>query len=547
MKRRSACLLAALFLLGWCGLARARDIYVRAGAKGGKGTRSKPYGKLWKALKKAERGDVIHVSEGVYHGKGGCGGFYITIPNLTLVGGYTKDFSSRNPFKHFTVLERAPDYKGDWTGLPEGIIEGKSGTDHSGLIVDGFVLDSRTRNAYKPNGDINPKKSWKGAVFKAYGKNVKIRNCIIINPYGDGIYCMWKGPDNEIENCFVINTFYTGISTRSAQDGSRIRISHTTVAFVWRQPGKGGGTAVFVGRQGETILEDNIFMYTQAFAVNNGFGNEDTVMKNNVFFQCKEGYYKYCDDEGKNLLVWKEEDLEELNDDSESYMLSEAEGNTDSVPVLKVDKDYFEKFTNFVASKPGKLRLEEMNQWRRMLGLPLQADPASPRKNWGMAYPREAVPDLIAKDCEQGVRMKEKFEEYHSKTAAPLKLSYEKVDFDSFAKGAPGVKELAGKAVSFKAGLGPAGTAWLVEKVVSRDDYSCYKLLRPGESDFTLKYVYGYFLKGGKAEKKWLKYYKKRSKYNKKGGIRIKGCAYYIGDDSYSYPVIVVVDQVKKK
>jgi len=274
-----------------------KDIYVRAEADG-KGSKNDPYGVLWKALEKAIRGDVIHITEGVYTGKGDSGAFIVKVPYLTLAGGYNRDFTSREPFKYLTVLERAPDYKGDWTGLPNGIIAGKD--DHSGLIADGLVLEGRTRNKYKPNGDLSEKGSFSGQSFEANGSDIKIRNCIILNPFGAGVYVTWRGEGNEVTNTFVLNTLYTGISTRSAQEGSIITIKNCTIGFVWFQPTKGGGTSVFVGNQGQTILSNNIFMFNQEHAVINGFGNEDTIMNNNLFFQCQGGYYKYMDEDGKN-------------------------------------------------------------------------------------------------------------------------------------------------------------------------------------------------------------------------------------------------------
>ena len=523
-----------------------KDIYVKAGASGD-GTEGSPVGTLWKALSKALRGDVIHVAQGVYNAKGGSGAFIVKVPDLTLVGGYNSDFTKRDPFKYLTVLERAADYRGDWTGLPNGIIEGPQRSDHSNLTVDGFVLDARTRNAYKPNGDISPKKSWKGPLFHAYSKNIKIRNSTLLNPYADGIYCTWQGKENEISNCFILNTFYTAVSTRSAQQGAVIKIKNNTIGFVWFQPGKGGGTSLVVGNQGQTIVENNIFMFNQAFAVNNGFGNEDTILKNNIFFQCQGGYYKFMDEDGQNLLLWKSADMSEMNKDAESYMLLESGGNSDNDPGLKPDKDYYEKFSNFVASEPGKLNMDTMNQWRRSVGLPLQAEPGSPRKNWGMAYPlHSVVPNLVSKIPGKGVNTNGPFQSYKSKAAAAVSKNYEEMDFDSFKKGSPVVKNLKGKAVWFKAGMGGKKYTYLI-KSAPRENYECVMLLLPGEKQFTRKFVYGYLLKGSEAHKKWQKYFKKKDSYNTQGGIVIKGTAWYAGNDSYSYPVGVIIDSVSRR
>lgn len=538
----------------------ARDWYVRSGADGD-GTREQPFGDPWRPLEKALRGDVIHVAAGTYNGKGGSGHFVVKTPGLTLVGGYTADFSDRNPFKNLTVLERAKDFRGDWTGLPEGIIAGKGG-DHTGLIVDGFVLNGESRNAYKePGGDINITKSYKGMAFEASSPDVKIRNCIIINPLGDGIYVAWQGKANEVTNTFVVNTFYNGIATRSAQPGSVVTIRNCSVVFGWFYPSKGGAMSVFVGRQGKTILEGNVFAFNQTegdeagYGVSNTFGNDETVLKNNLFFQCQGGYYKYMDANKQNLLAWKPEDLRQLNKDPEPYVLAEASGNTDEDPRMAPDKGFFEKFSNFVASTPGKLNMTMMNEWRRSVGLPLQAEPGSPRKNYGMAYPLAAVvPGLVSKVPGRGVQVAGPFASYRSETggaaagtapgAGGAARDYASVAFDSFKKGATGVKALAGKPVAVKVSLGSKDTSYIL-KEAPRDSYDVYKLLAPGVVEPTRDYVYGYFQRGSAAAREWEKLSKKKDQY--KDGVVVKGAAWYLGSDTYSFPVGILVDEVAKE
>ncbi len=548
MKRK---ILVSVLFLSILGFAASKDIYVRAGASGN-GTKEAPYGYLWKALRKAERGDVIHVAQGIYYGKGGSGHFVISVPDLKLVGGYSKDFSQRDPFKYLTILEREKNYRGKFTGLGEGIIEGDYQKDHSGLVVDGFVLNGETRNGYAPDkSKIVPRKSWRGALFKAYSPNIKIRNCILINPYGKGIYVKWQGKENEISNNFIINTFYAAISTRSAQADARILIKNNTIAFGWFQPGNGGSYGVFVGRQGEAIIEDNIFAYLlteggeAGYGVSNTFGNDLTVLKGNIFYQNQGGYYVYTDEDGSTLVVWKKQDLQDLNSDPESYMLAEAGGNSDQDPGLRPDKWFFRKFSNFVASKPGKLRMDDINRLRRMLGLPLQAEKASARSNWGMPYPLEKVVPNLVSPTGKGVQVNKTFETYTSAAKIQAPSSYQAVEFDQFFVDAKG-KEFKGEAVEFKAGIGSSCYNYFLKDAPEKD-YACIKLLKPGESDFTRKYIFGYFLKGSKAHQKLLKYLKRRRTYNQRGGIRIRGKAYYIGNPTYRYPVAVIVYEVRKR
>ncbi|MBN1426277.1 right-handed parallel beta-helix repeat-containing protein [Candidatus Fermentibacteria bacterium] len=532
-------------------MAHAADIYVKASDDMGSGAKEAPYGALWRALERAVRGDVIHVAQGTYHSKGGSGAFVVKVPNLTLAGGYNGDFSVRNPFKYFTILERAEDYRGDWTGLPEGLIAGHQHEDHSGMVVDGFVLNSKSRNSYLADGSkILPKDSWKGELFHANNANIKILNCILLNPYGDGIYAAWQGADNEISNCFVLNTFYAAIETRSAQPGGVVSIKNNTILFGWSQPGKGGSMGVFVGRQGKTILENNIIGFLQTeggeagYAVSNTFGNDETVMKNNMFFQCQGGYYKYMDMNTQNLLMWKPDELEDLNENPMDYMLDEAEGNMEADPKLLPDKVYFDRFGAFVASEPGKLNMDFLNQWRASVGLPLQAAQGTARQNWGMAYPLEAViPNLVSKLPGKGVQLDGPFAHYSSEAAASPAKDYVQVSFDVFKKGSPTVKKYQGDPVMFTAGLGQTSMTWLVASA-PRTDYDCVKLLKPSETDMTRDYVYGYLLKGSPAAKMWDRLFKKRDNYP--DGVTIKGTAWYAGNDNYTYPAGIIVDAVSK-
>ena len=98
----------------------------------------------------------------------------------------------------------------------------------------------------------------------------------------------------------------------------------------------------------------------------------------------------------------------------------------------------------------------------------------------------------------------------------------------------------------FKAGLGPNKMQWYLDNA-DKDNYRCVMLLLPGETQYTRKYVYGYLLKGSEAEKAWDKYYKKKDSYNSKGGVVIKGIAYYIDAGSISYPVGVIIKEVSRK
>jgi hypothetical protein len=542
-----------------CAPAAAADWYVRAGADGDGSAKDKPLPVIWKAVEKAVRGDVIHVAAGTYFGKTGCGHIIVTVPGLTLVGGYTADFSARNPFANLTIIEKSAEYKGGVVGVPEGIIAGKG--DVSGLTVDGFVLDAKARNSYDATGKINPKDSEQGLLFQAEGSGLRLRNSILLNPYGDGVYCAWKGEGNEVVNNFIVNTFYAAVETRSAQPDAVVTVKNNTIAFCWQQPAKGGAIGIMVGRQGKTVIQDNVIAFMQCedsgqnygIAVNNNFGNDETVLTGNVFVQCQGGAYAYMDATKANFLLWKPEEIADLNKDPESYRAAKGSaGNSFDDPKLSPDKAWFEQFSNFVASKPGKLNMDAMNQWRSTLGLPLQAEPGSARKNWGMAYPRDAVVgNLVAKLPGKGVQIDKAFETYSGggaaagaggAAAAVEAKAYAEIAWDALKKGAPGLKELKDKPVVLRAGIGPGKTDWPFA-AAPRENYDCVALNLPGEGEMTMKYVFGYLLKGSPAHKEWQKLAAKKAKFAKEGLV-IKGVLSYLGKDSYAYPAGIIIDEV---
>jgi len=111
--------------------AVGRDWFVRAGATGGDGSKDKPYRDPYQALEKCEAGDSIHVAGGEYVGKLRAGTWKVDTTDITMLGGYDKDFASRDPWKNPTLLYCPPDFKGTRGGYtpaggwgPHGLCSG---------------------------------------------------------------------------------------------------------------------------------------------------------------------------------------------------------------------------------------------------------------------------------------------------------------------------------------------------------------------------------------------------------------------------------------
>ena len=84
----------------------AKDIFVSlaTGKNKNPGTKAAPYKNLWKAIAVAKNNDVIHIAEGIYPGKMKCGWFKLEKP-VSLFGGYSADFTKRDPLKFKTMFQ----------------------------------------------------------------------------------------------------------------------------------------------------------------------------------------------------------------------------------------------------------------------------------------------------------------------------------------------------------------------------------------------------------------------------------------------------------
>ncbi len=104
-------LLAATAAVSLAFGAQAADLYVSlaTGKNKNAGTKEAPLKNLWKALEKAETGDVIHLAEGNYPGKMKCGWFMMTKP-VSIIGGYSADFATRDPLTHRTLFQPANEH-----------------------------------------------------------------------------------------------------------------------------------------------------------------------------------------------------------------------------------------------------------------------------------------------------------------------------------------------------------------------------------------------------------------------------------------------------
>ncbi len=367
-----------VFIVGFA--ANAKDIYVSQGASGN-GSKESPLGTVDEALRSAFSGDVIHVAKGDYVGPGGSGRFVIDKPNLTLVGGYNPDFTERHPFKHLTRLMQAEDHakahcrssprcnamilrqklpqqSSSYSGQP--IVKGEKA--HANAVLDGFVIDGYTRYKYKPDDELSLRYGPLGTPCVHFtNPGVKIRNSIVINCAGPGIYIAALGTKlerkpthepgedwNEVSNTVILNTLMSNIKIQIGNqgpknpDGGCALIKNNTLAYNWLYLGEDHNL-----QQGDhtrlTVL-NNVLAYA-GYGISNGFGNRFGRYIGNVFYGHAHGAYKYWDKaKSKQTISLQRASLLQGTDCKTKYSCSkQSQGNLDGDPNFKNRDIFFHK------------------------------------------------------------------------------------------------------------------------------------------------------------------------------------------------------------
>ena len=219
-----------------------------------------PLKNVQKAIDEAKDGDVILVAEGNYTGTLDQG--FIDINKyISLVGGYTEDFSERDPYVHKTYIQTNPSHVSK-NGTKASINLEVTGSRNKVVMVDGFSVDRGEQALYCapsedpvagwPEGCLTGRKLMPGdspsiatvggaaqerqCVTGHVEGHLIIRNCVFANAVYFGIQLMSKGGDWEVyNNVFVANNYSSCRIDSMTRDANECYVDfhHNTVLFSW--------------------------------------------------------------------------------------------------------------------------------------------------------------------------------------------------------------------------------------------------------------------------------------------------------------------------
>tara|TARA_B100000965_G_scaffold44611_1_gene32694 strand:- start:655 stop:1977 length:1323 start_codon:yes stop_codon:yes gene_type:complete len=397
----SLSLAVALSAVTLCSPALAKDYYVSANrGRGKKATKKKPAKDLGNIISKLQPGDTVHIAEGTYLGRGENGSNTIDVP-VSIIGGYSDDFSKRDPWgAHKTILS-GNNLTQNYTPQPalkidlmKSHFKNIQGCE---FVIDGLIIDHGARNRYQtdkqaklllkadPKTGKNPSPSLGGLVIwlNKSGKfdegppwKVTVQNCIILNTHqNQGALAVsgFRQSTITIRNNAVINHSGTGIFLGSKFHGAKDKlpkfvVENNTVLFS-ADSGMSQGFSLFMDTDLEATIKNNVFAFSDIYALNNGKKTKNVLLMNNLVAGARKADYV----EGDMKM-----DIEEMIDEAE-LVHEDSDGNFSKKIKIPVSAEWAKVYGSRVvvdrekAEAGIKAKNSDANSLRSMLGLPLDA------------------------------------------------------------------------------------------------------------------------------------------------------------------------------
>lgn len=418
----------------------AKDIYVSL-AKGknkNAGTKVAPYKNLWKALSVAKIGDVIHIAEGNYPGRMKCGWFKMDKP-VSLIGGYSADFSARDPLKYKTMFQphnKNNDKKGGALGLlhlefEKSPMKAPKGFD---IVIDGLIFDDGFASSYhavkgKPAGfdtgmwlegpaknkadkfpSANRYSIYSATASRGEG-NLTIRNCTFVNGSNYAVNINWfKGKVAILNNVFCNNRMISiNVTCSNGREKLDWECAYNTVLYTWSRLNDLAdmGFAIRNNTNCNANIHHNIIGLNVLTGFDNTKGNpkqKKTKLDNNIFFLNRESDVQMTVSPSiAKVRVDGFEDLEEVDG------IESIEGNIDlkdpAVFKGRLNAKYLNAFLSMKYSEKTKLDPGKCNALRSVLGLPLQGTIKTTCDMYANRYPQADALKLFGAMPNYGAQM----------------------------------------------------------------------------------------------------------------------------------------------
>ena len=388
-----------------------------------------PLKNLQKAIDSAESGDIILVAEGNYLGTLDVGYIEVKDKFLSLVGGYTADFSQRNPYVHRTTIITGPDHVSKNGAKALMNLDAKGGGI---MLVDGFGFDLGGQNKYAAPVD-DPRNGWPegcltgrmqeiGQGLSCEGGTVGgaaqshqlmhgniegtlvVRNCVFANGCYYGIQMMNIAGDWEIYNNVFVSNVYAACQIDSMnKDANKCSVDfhHNTVLFSWCrtkvQEDMGFGFR-FMSRV-DASVHDNIFgcnnygalEYTHKDPNKSIEALRKVSIKNNQFFMNK-GDIVLPSASAMWLFVRCDqfEDVEDIDEESGNIELKDAKF------AERINQPYLNGFAGLKIMQSSSFDANSAaNLYRQAHGLNMQGSEIVRPSMWANRYPFEECYNLF--------------------------------------------------------------------------------------------------------------------------------------------------------
>ena len=403
MFRHASILLAAAAL--WLPApAQAADYYVSASrGKGKKATKEKPAKDLGNIISKLAPGDTVHIAGGTYLGRGRSGSSIITVP-VNIIGGYSDDFSARDPWgAHRTILS-GENKSENWKREPALMIDLMKYREKAmpSITVDGIIVDHGARNRYKtdkqhvivrsanPKTKQNPTPDQGGLVIRVSKSGnldagaawkITVQNCIVMNTAPTQGALSVAGHKNSkitIRNNVVINNTGTGILLGTKYRGGKnegmpeFLVENNTVLFTWQfDPSSQSfsGNSIKFDHEILPTVRNNVFAFADKIGVHNAAKSSALLQNNIILGNVVADYLEF---DTKIGLADIEDEAEHLHEDSENNAAEKIS--------VRVSGDWAKLYGARVlidrnaAEADVKVQQTRANEIRSILGLPLIAD-----------------------------------------------------------------------------------------------------------------------------------------------------------------------------